>query len=422
MSVVGVPVFGAIIDFTNGATFISSAFTLDNTVKGKLGTAQLADFDDSVDVSSIALSASIRRGRNRILDKFEAGSATVVLQDDNGNFNPSNTSSPYYGKILPLRKITIYADYNGVRYTLFNGFIMQFITRFAVGINDRSSVTLVCVDGFRMFTNLNISAITGTAAGDTTGARIARLLDISNWPASQRALDTGSSTLQVDPGTANRPMLDAIQMVADKSEFGAFFIDRNGTAVFLSRQTLGQKAANPVTIYADDGSAIGYQGIELTHDDVLIVNDVTVTRLGGSPQQVTDSTSITTYYQHSGIRPDILVQSDTEALSQAQMLLASRKDAVIHISSFSLNLFDPASSTRIVAGLKSEIFDVIRVTKTMPGSTSITKTLFVQGVQHDMTKRSFDTKLLTAEPIIQSFVLNSSIAGVLGSSSSLLSY
>jgi len=58
----------------------------------------------------------------------------------------------------------------------------------------------------------------------------------------------------------------------------------------------------------------------------------------------------------------------------------------------------------------------------MPGSTSITKTLFVQGVQHDMTKRSFDTKLLTAEPIIQSFVLNSSIAGVLGSSSSLLSY
>ena len=422
MSVAGVPVFGAVIDFTNGATFISSAFTLDNTIKGKLGTAQLADADDSVDVSSIALSASIRRGRNRILDKFEAGTASVVLQDDNGNFNPSNSSSPYFGKILPLRKITIYADYNGTRYTLFNGFIMQFITHFAVGVNDRSSVTLMCVDGFRMLTNLNIGAITGTAAGDSTGTRVGRLLDLANWPSVQRALDTGTSTVQADPGTANRPMLDAIQTVADKSEFGAFFIDRNGTATFLSRQTLGQKAANPVTTYSDDGTAIGYQGIELTHDDVLIVNDVTVTRLGGSPQQVTDSTSITTYYQHSGVRPDILIQTDTEALSQAQMLLASRKDAVLHISSFSLNLFDPASSTRIVAGLKSEIFDVIQVTKTMPGSTSITKTLFVQGVQHDMTKRSFDTKLLTAEPIIQSFVLNSSIAGVLGSSSSLLSY
>ena len=422
MAVAGVPTFGAIIDFTNGATFISTAFTLDSATKGLLGTGQLADADDSVDVSSIALQASIRRGRNRILDKFEAGTATVVLQDDNGNFNPSNTSSPYYGKILPLRKITIYADYNGTRYTLFNGFIMQFITHFAIGINDRSSVTLMCVDGFRMLTNLNISAITGTSAGDLSGTRVGRLLDIASWPASQRALDSGSSTLQVDPGTANRAMLDAIQTVADKSEFGAFFIDRKGVATFLSRQTLGQKAANPAVVYSDDGSAIGYQGIELTHDDVLIVNDVTVTRLGGSPQQVTDSNSITTYYQHSGLRPDILVQSDSEALSQAQMLLASRKDAVLHISSFNLNLFDPPATTRIVAGLQSEIFDVIQVTKTMPGSTSITKTLFVQGVQHDMTKRSFDTKLLTAEPIIQSFILNSSIAGVLGSTSSLLGY
>ena len=422
MAVAGVPTFGAIIDFTNGATFISSAFTLDNSVKGKLGTAQLADSDDSVDVSSIALQASIRRGRNRILDKFEAGSATVVLQDDNGNFNPSNTASPYYGKILPLRKITIFANYDGTQYTLFSGFIMQFITHFAVGINDRSSVTLVCVDGFRMLTNLNVSSISGTSAGDSSGTRIGRLLDVASWPTSQRALDSGSSTLQVDPGTANRAMLDVIQTVADKSEFGTFFIDRKGIATFFSRQTLGQKAANPATIYSDDGTQISYQGIELTHDDVLIVNDVSVTRVGGSVQQVTDSTSIATYYQHSGIRADILVQTDAEALNQAQMLLASRKDAVLHISSFNLNLFDPTATTRIIAGLQSEIFDVIQVTKTMPGSTSITKTLFVQGVQHDMTKRSFDTKLLTAEPIIQSFILNSSIAGVLDSTSSLLSY
>jgi hypothetical protein len=422
MAVDGVPQFGAIIDFTNGATFISTALTLDSATKGILGTAQLADADDSVNVSSIALQASIRRGRNRILDTFEAGTATVVLQDDNGNFNPSNTSSPYYGKILPLRKITIFADYDGTRYTLFNGFIMQFITHFAVGVNDRSSVTLMCVDGFRMLTNLQVGAISGTTAGESSGARIGKLLDFANWPASQRALDTGSSTVQVDPGTTGRTMLDTIQNVADKTEFGAFFVDQTGTAVFLSRNTLGQLAANPSTNYADDGSGITYQGIELTHDDVLIVNDVTVTRLGGTAQNVTDSTSINTYYQHSGVRSNILVQTDAEALNQAKMLLAARKDAVLHISSFSLNLFDPNAPDRIVAGLNSEIFDVIKVTKAMPGSTSITKTLFVQGVQHDMTKRSFDTKLLTAEPIIQSFVLDSSIAGVLDSTSSLLSY
>ena len=217
-------------------------------------------------------------------------------------------------------------------------------------------------------------------------------------------------------------MLDAIQTVADKSEFGGFFVDRIGKAIFLSRTNLGAKAANPATIYKDDGTAIGYQGIELTHDDTLVVNDVTVTRVGGSAQNVTDSASITTYYQHSGVRADILVQTDAEALNQAKMLLATRKDAVLHISSFNLNLFDPTASTRVIAGLSSEIFDVISVTKSMPGSTSITKTLFVQGVQHDMTKKSFDTKLLTAEPIIQSFILDSTLAGVLDGSAGLLSY
>ena len=422
MAVDGVPQFGAIIDFTDGATFISTAFTLNNATKGVLGTGQLADADDSVDVGSISLQASIRRGRNRILDKFEAGTATVVLQDDNGDFNPSNVSGKYYGKILPLRKITIYADYNGVRYTLFNGFINQFITHFAVGIYDRSTVTLQCVDGFRMLTNYNVSTIAGTANGDNSGTRVSAFLDLAQWPASQRSIDTGASTVQVDPGTANRTMLDAIQTVADKSEFGGFFVDRTGKAIFLSRTNLGAKAANPATIYKDDGTAIGYQGIELTHDDTLVVNDVTVTRVGGSAQNVTDSASITTYYQHSGVRADILVQTDAEALNQAKMLLATRKDAVLHISSFNLNLFDPTASTRVIAGLSSEIFDVISVTKSMPGSTSITKTLFVQGVQHDMTKKSFDTKLLTAEPIIQSFILDSTLAGVLDGSAGLLSY
>ena len=55
MSVAGVPIFGAVIDFTNGATIITSAFTIGDATKGKLGTGQLADADDQVDVSQIAI-------------------------------------------------------------------------------------------------------------------------------------------------------------------------------------------------------------------------------------------------------------------------------------------------------------------------------------------------------------------------------
>ena len=129
-----------------------------------------------------------------------------------------------------------------------------------------------------------------------------------------------------------------------------------------------------------------------------------------------------TYFRHAGVRSDILVQTDAEALNQAKMLLATRKDSTLRISGLQLNLFDPGQDTKIIAGLNSEIFDSIQVTKSMPGNTTIVKELLIQGVNHDMTKRSFDTKIITAEPIIKSFVLNDSQEGVLDGTNGLLSY
>jgi hypothetical protein len=422
MSIEGVPIFGASIDFSDGATFITTSFVLDDTTNGKLGTGQLADTSVRVDISSLCVSASIRRGRNRILDKFEAGTATVVLKDSTGDFNPSNSSGAYYGKLTPLRKIQIFADYNGTRYPLFYGFIVSYTTNFQVGIDSVSQVTLQCADGFRLMNNVVFTSLPAASAGDSTGTRINQLLDLAGWPSVQRSIDNGDTTCQTDPGTANRNILDALQLVGDKTEFGGFFADFHGSFQFLSRSKLAAQASSPQVTYTDDNSGIGYQTIELMHDDVLVVNNVSVNKLGGAIQQVSDSDSISTYFTHSGLRQDILVQTDAEALSQAQMLLATRKDATLRISSLSLNLFDPTDSPRIIAGLGSDIFNPIQVIKTMPGSTSITKILLIQGIQHDMSKSSFNTKLITAEPVIKGFVLNSSLAGVLDGTEGLLSY
>jgi hypothetical protein len=422
MSLAGFPQLGVIIDFTNGAQFITTAFTLDNATKGLLGTGQLADADDRVDVSAITLQVAIRRGRNRILDKFEAGTATVVLQDEQGYFNPSNASSPYAGQLIPLRKIQIFADFNGIRYPLFYGFIQQYTTNFAVGVNDINSVTLQCVDGFRLLNNVAFTTVTGAAAGDLSGTRVTQLLDTASWPIAARSIDAGSSTMQNDPGTANRNLLDAIQLVADKSENGGFFIDSAGNAVFLSRDSMAKKPSVSPIVFTDTGTGIDYQGVEVLQDDTLILNDVTVQRLGGVAQRVQDATSQGIYFIKSGVRTDILVQTDTEALSQAQIALATRKDVSVRISSLMLNLFDSSSPTRVAAGLDADIFDVISVQKTMSGSSSITKTLLVQGVQYDITKKSFVAKLLTNEPQISGFVLNSTTTGVLNSSAGLLSY
>jgi hypothetical protein len=404
----GLPVVGVSIDFANGPAFGNPLILDDPTTP--LGTGILADAPgDVVDVSDIALQISIRRGRNRILNKFEAGTATVVLADDNGDWSAENVSSPYYGKLLPLRKIRIYADYDDGggtdRYYLYSGYIIAYNSTYGVGVEDTSKITLQCVDGFRLLNSILIDTVAGTGV-QLSGARINALLDVVNWPSSQRDIDAGNSTLQADPGTANRDLLNAIQLV-ESSEFGGFFIDAEGNATFLSRDTVSTKADETPTIFADDGSAITYNQIEFANDDTLLVNDVTVTRLNGTSQNVFDQTSIDTYFLHSGKRDGILVQTDAEALDQAQTLLVARKDTTDRIDSMTINLDDAAAISKIVAGLNLEIFDLVNVTKTVPGGSTITKELFVQGVQHDITNNIFTTKILTAEPLIQAFILDS---------------
>ena len=419
----GTPVLGVSIDFANGPAFGNPLILDDPTTP--LGIGILADAPaDVVDVSDIALRVSIRRGRNRILNSFEAGTATVVLEDENGDWNPQNTSGPYYGKLLPLRKIRIWADYDdgsGLdRYYLYSGYITSYDNTFRVGIDEVSSVTLQCVDAFRLFQNVNITTVGGTSAGQTSGARINNLLDLASYPTSQRLIDTGDSTVQADPATA-RTLLQACQTI-EQTELGGFYIDAEGNAVFLSRTSVSLEADQTPLLFNDNGTDISYQSIDFAYDDTQIFNDITVARLGGTPQTVTDTTSIETYFIHSGQRTDLLMQTDAEALDQAQMLLNARANALLRIDSIGLNLMDESETDRIVAGLDSELFTLIDVTKTGQQSSTFTLELFIQGIQHDITPTTWNTRFLTAEPIIQAFILDSQTQGILGGTQGVLSY
>jgi len=419
----GTPTLGVTIDFANGPAF-GNPLLLDDP-STPLGTGILADAPaDVVDVSDIALRVSIRRGRNRVLNSFEAGTATVVLEDENGDYNPQNDSSPYYGKLLPLRKIRIFADYDDGggtdRYYLFSGYITSFDNTFRLGNDEVSTVTFQCVDAFRLLQNVQITTVAGSSAGQTTGARIENLLDLASFPVSQRLIDAGDTLVQVDPGTS-RSLLGACQNI-EQTELGGFFIDDEGNAVFLSRSTVSEKADETPLLFNDDGTDISYQAIDFAYDDTQIFNDITVTRLGGTAQNVQSTSSIETFFIHSGSRSDLLMQTDAEALDQASMLLNARENALLRIDSIGLNLMDSTASNRIVAGLESDLFTLINVTKTGQASSTFDLELFVQGIQHDITPNTWTTRFLTAEPIIQAFILDSQIQGVLDGTVGVLSY
>ena len=226
--------------------------------------------------------------------------------------------------------------------------------------------------------------------------------------------------MQADPGGA-RSILAAIQTV-EQSEFGAFFMQRSGKTLFFDRDTVIERADAPVRIYSDTGAPglFTYQSIDFAYDDQLILNDVTVTRNDDGtlpapvPQEVTDPVSIAKYFTKSGQRTGILVQSDQEANDQANTLLSTRKNADLRIDSITLNNYADITELNLIINLNSDIYNLIFVEKTMSGGSNVTKELFIQGVQHDITPSTWITKLLTAEPLIQGFILDSELQGILG--------
>ena len=409
------------INFSDGPIF-GVPFTIGDPLYGKLGGIGTLGASTTpaliADVTSQTIKIDTRRGRNINQDLYEAGTAVIRVLDPNGDFNPQNTSSPYTGFLQPLRKVRITAD-NGTAYNIFSGYTTDYRYTYPVG-QDIAYVDISCVDGFRLFNMSNITTITGGVASETTGTRLGRILDMVSWPSSMRTIATGSSTCQASSvDTSVRSVLQAARNV-EQSEYGAFYMDPSGIAVFKSRsQVLFAAAASP-TIFNQDGSGINYANVTFAFDDKQVVNNVSAQRTGGTAQTATDSASVTTYFTHSLSYSNLIVESDAEALNIARAYVASHKDTTIRIDSITLDLMTAGYTAGVTAALDLDYFDQVQITNTQPGGSTITKTLQVQGIAHAITPNTWRTTLTTQEPIIDGFIIGSSLYGILGTS--VLSY
>ena len=77
------------------------------------------------DVTDYVRALSIRRGRDHELQRAEAGTLSVVLDNRDRRFDPTYTSGAYYPNVLPMRQIRVRAYWNGTVYDLFRGFVEQ---------------------------------------------------------------------------------------------------------------------------------------------------------------------------------------------------------------------------------------------------------------------------------------------------------
>lgn len=399
-------------DFTSGATF-GYPFTIGDEKYGVLGTGTLASTttpEPTVDLTPDVRSITIRRGRNIMRDTFEAGTAVVRVLDPNSYFNPQNTSSPYYGYLTPLRKLRVSGTVGGVGYFLFSGYTTEY--KYTYPQNEATGyVDIYCSDAFRLMQQAGITTVASATAGQDTGTRIGKILDQVSWPTSMRTIDTGQTTCVADPATS-RTALDALKN-AEFSEQGAFYIDQEGTAIFLNRTNV-IKTYGQTPIEFNQTTGIPYTNLSFAFDDKLIINSAGMTRVGGTQQVAEDSASIAKYFPHQLNEQNLVAQTDADTLNIAKIYVATRKETTIRIDAMTVDLLDPDVPTATMLDL--DYFQPLKITNVQPDGSTIVKTLQAQGLAWDITPNSMKVTVTTLEPIVEGFIIGSDVSGIIGTS------
>ena len=218
---------------------------------------------------------------------------------------------------------------------------------------------------------------TGAApwANDTTGARVTRVLDLVGWRSADRSIETGASTLGPAPSNVEGASALDHLLAVEQTEQGRFFIDGQGRACFFSRN---HETSVAVEATFTDGEI---DHLEFDYNESNLVNDCTVTRVGGLPQRAQDAASIAAYWRMSESMSGLLYSTDNEAKAMAEWRVANLAEPTLRPSAVTFKpLINMASLFPRV--LARELGDRVSVTKAVDGA-DIEVDAVIEGITHD---------------------------------------
>ena len=259
-----------------------TGFTLDDPVLGLLDTGILDGGVDFVDVSDEVFGVSVKRGRNRDLERTNAGAVGVSFRNESRRFDPRNAASDIVDYIVPRKPVRVFAFGSAV----FTGVVDDW--NFDYGPGGDSVASLSGADGFAEFARqVNGGA---SAPEESSGDRIERVLDqvTVNWPSDRRDIQDGNTTLAA--GLLEGNALTYLNEV-ETSEQGLIFMTKMGDVGF--RERLFQPT-NDAVRFTDDGTGIPFEGIQVAFGTELMANRSEVTSVAGTAVAA-DATSQVVY-------------------------------------------------------------------------------------------------------------------------------
>jgi len=255
-----------------------------------------------------------------------------------------------------------------------------------------SEVQVNASDQFKVLNNVGMAEVGAIGNGDTVSDRLNRILDTLGWSQVSRAINDTDTTVLQDT-TYGTDALSELQLAAD-SGLGELYIDGAGRIFYrgLGSSLIEARSAHSQATFGDGGGdELPYTNVEISYDDAQLVNDATISRANGTPQNAFDSSSIQRYLRHTFERTDLQMQSDTIALTFAQWLVAQRKEPELRFDA--LTIFPLSDDTLLFPqALGREIGDRITVLRRPPGGgTVISRDEYIRGIAHDFTPGSWVT-------------------------------
>jgi translation initiation factor IF-1 len=245
-------------------------FRLDDPVLGRLDDPNvfLGGGEVFVDVTEFFEAYSITRGKSRELDRHQAGQASVQFENTLRTFDPTFEASPYFGQIVPKRKIRIT---NG-DIIQFEGSIEDWNIEYAPG--GKSIAIAQAFDAFAFLSGLNFS---GTFTEEKTDNRVNAVLDEIGWSATRRQIQNTGADLAAQT-VEDAGALEYLQTTA-RSEPGDFFAAKNNDLKLVGRNTPFTSGG---VIFSDDGSNIPYKTIGAIFGSELLFNEITISSSAGT--------------------------------------------------------------------------------------------------------------------------------------------
>lgn len=399
------------IAFDLAAGGVGDFFTLDDPVKGELDDGPFGLSGDILeDVTDDVRGITVRRGRSRELERFQAGAATVSLDNSERKYDPGagTAITPFGSSMRPRKAIQISA--NGEQ--IFNGVVEDWDLDYRLAGDHISSVK--STDGFVFLANQDIEPHTATP--QATGARIAAILDRSeiDWPEGRRAIDTGVATLGGDAigGTANAQPVNALQYLqkVDEAEQGALFIGADGSLTFRSRSSL--QILSDV-VFADDGTGIPFTNIDAAFGSEELRNRITVTRLNGGTATAIGTASVAEYGAIDFEIRDSLLADDTQAQSLADVILARFEEPLLRIDGIEVVL-NAISDSQVLQVLQLELGALVQVIYTPSGiGDPIDQFVQIDSIEHGIDVFQHRVKISFSQGEAPALVLDSALFGIL---------